>query len=665
MGFNFLKLDTNLRIEEKAVEFVSLSHNHETTPLLVTACENRNKRSIEFQFDYNHAYFDHSEIRLLESRIRYLLDSLLKHSNKPLSSLDIISISEINQLNHMLTGPQIEYSKKLCIHHIFEERVKDSPSAPAVLFQTQQVTYGQLNQRANRLAHKLIKKGVTPNILVGVYVDQSIDMIVAILAILKAGGAFVPIDPKYPKARIKSILIDSGITTVLTQAKLTSQLPFEATQVLWLDADNSECYPDVNPQQAQVKVSPQNLAYVIYTSGTTGQPKGVMIEHRSLVSHCRAMSKYYDMKASDRVLQLASIGTDTAFEQLFCAWKAGSSMVIPDEKIMTSEAFYSFCSKMQITLADLPPAYLQELLADTLEARRYWEQTSITRMILGGEALNPRIIQTWLSWNIFERCQVINAYGPTEATITASAHKITAENATEKVTIGKAMAGRTFYIFDENLNHVPIGIAGELYIGGSLARGYLNQPELTHAKFIKNPNKNDPDTRLYKTGDLVRLQTSGNLEFIGRTDEQVKVRGFRIELNEIEAQLSRLPHVLSSAVIAHEYEQGSNRLIAYVIREGGLPPAGRNGNGFVGSLKQHLQAELPSYMIPSDIVILDGFPLSPNGKIDKKALPIPDCTLDDLNYEAPTSETELRLAKIWSELLKIDVEKISIAANFF
>jgi amino acid adenylation domain-containing protein len=439
-----------------------------------------------------------------------------------------------------------DYATDRCIHEQFEAQVRQSPQAIAVVFHQTQLTYQELNDRANQLAHYLKQLGVKPESLVGLCVERSPEMVVGLLGILKAGGAYVPLDPTYPKERIAAMVSDSQVGVLLTQAKWLTTLPETNAQMVCLDRDwatiaQQACENPIHHAQ------PDNLAYVIYTSGSTGKPKGVMIEHRSLVNFTQAAIATYEITASDRVLQFASISFDTAAEEIYPCLTTGGTLVLrTDEMLGSVAAFLQQCQELNLTVLDLPTAYWHQLTTQLASAQLKLPE-SLRLVIIGGEAALPAQVATW-NRCVGDRPMLMNTYGPTETTIVATATSLSSpitDNAT--ISIGRPLSNVQVYVLDQDLQPVPIGVPGELHIGGAgLARGYLNRPELTAEKFIPNPFLRNrkvaptpysplPTPRLYKTGDLVRFHTDGNLEYFGRIDQQVKVRGFRVELGEIES----------------------------------------------------------------------------------------------------------------------------------
>ncbi len=517
-----------------------------------------------------------------------------------------------------------------------------------------------MNRRSNRLAHRLIGLGVEPETRVGIAVERSIDMVVGLLATLKSGGAYVPLDPEYPQERLAHMVADSAIGLLLTQSHIKSRIPHPAhCQVLELDVLDLEDEPEGNPQ---VCLHGENLAYVIYTSGSTGKPKGVGVAHGPLAEHAQVAIGFFGLCSADRMLQFSTINFDGFIEQLFPPLCAGAALVLRGPVLWDSDDFYRELIDKRITVADLTTAYWFMLVQDF--AKSGHRDYGVLRQVhAGGEAMSPEGLKVWGQAGL-DGVTLLNTYGPTEATVTATASNCSAclqgnPETPAQVSIGSPLAGRCIYLLDANLTPVPPGIPGELCIGGELlARGYLNRGGLTAERFIADPF-DEGGGRLYRTGDLARWRADGQIEYLGRLDHQVKIRGFRIELGEIETQLLAQPEVREAVVVAREGSganaTGGARLVGYVS-----PHAGAKVD--VGVLREALAKVLPDYMIPSAIVVLDSLPLNPNGKVDRKALPEPEFVGTE-HYEAPQGEVEEALAGIWAQVLS--VEQVGRHDNFF
>jgi amino acid adenylation domain-containing protein len=539
-----------------------------------------------------------------------------------------------------------------------------------VVFEDQQLTYRELNQRANQLAHYLQTLGVRPEVLVGICVERSLEMVVGLLGILKAGGAYVPLDPHYPQERLSYMLADSGVEVLLTENKWTSQLLEPQVEIICLDSDREKItlYNQKNPTAVN---QGENLAYIIYTSGTTGQAKGVMITHQALSRFTQKAIAEYEITARDSILQFASINFDVAVEEIYPCLCTGATLILrTNEMIANLETFFSACVDLQLTVLNLPTAYWHQLVADMANADVALPGF-LRLVIVGGEKLLSASVRYWQQYvdklgksdelrpTFGDRLQLINAYGPTETTVSATLYRIPIHISTaDEVPIGSPLAGVKAYILDANQQPVPIGVPGELYIGGDgLARGYLNRPELTQEKFIPNPFSDQPSERLYKTGDLARYLIDGNIEYLGRIDNQVKIRGFRIELGEVEAVLTQHPAIRETVVIARENIALDKQLVAYVVPH--QEPAPTNSD-----LRRFLKAQLPDYMMPSAFVVLEALPLTPNGKVDRRALPQPELRPElEPTFVAPQTPTEELVASIWEKVLR--VSQVGINDNFF
>lgn len=539
------------------------------------------------------------------------------------------------------------------IHELFEEQAAAVPLSVALHHEGESLTYGELNARANRLARHLRVQGVGPDRLAGIYLERSVSMVVGLLAILKAGGAYVPLDPTYPTERLAYMLQDAAPCAVLTQEKLRGRLPASTAAVIAVDSDADAigAHDAANLSSEELGLTPQNLAYVIYTSGSTGSPKGVMIEHAAVVNFLRSMQKRPGIGAADRLLAVTTVAFDIAALEIYLPLASGGMVVLASARAAAdAELLSRLLETHDITIMQATPATWKLLL------HRGWMGRKGLEVLCGGEALTVD-----LSGRLLERVAGLwNMYGPTETTIWSCARRISAvEPARHTEPIGGPIDDTRVYILDENLQPVPSGGIGEIHIGGAgVARGYLNRAELTTERFIRDPFVPGGRARMYRTGDLGRRRQDGAIDFLGRTDHQVKIRGFRIELGEIEAQLARHSDVREAAVLARQDEQGEKRLVAYLVPRNPLaPPA-------VETLRAHLTDVLPEYMVPAAFVALERFPLTPNGKLDRAALPAPDVESQlRRRYEAPQGSVESVLAGIWQALLP--VERVGRNDNFF
>lgn len=539
-----------------------------------------------------------------------------------------------------------------CIHRLFEEQVEITPDAIAVIFNDTRLTYRELNYRANQLAIYLQRLGVGPDALVGICVQRSLFTIIGLIAILKAGGAYVPLDPAYPQERLTHMLKDAQVSVLLTQEHLKAKLPAGEARIICLDTEWEAPEATTNPTS---NVAPENLAYVIYTSGSTGKPKGVAMPHAPLCNLLFWQLEQSQTGVGSRTLQFTPIGFDVSFQEIFATLISGGTLVlIADEVRRDPISLLQVLEDSRIERLFLPFIALQQL-AEAIAAEKLIPN-ALKEVITAGEQLRitPAIAQ-WFSQA--PNCSLHNHYGPSESHV-VTAFTLTGSPQEWAVLppIGRPIANTQIYLLDEQMQPVPMGASGELYIGGeALARGYLNRPDLTQERFVANPFK--PGDRLYKTGDLARYLSDGQIECLGRIDRQVKIRGFRIELEEIQTVLEKYPNVKTSAVIDREDVPGDKRLVAYIVPNPEQIPT-------TGQLRRFLQEKLPEYMIPSAFVVIETLPLSPNGKLDRQALPKPAKRQNEASeFVAPSTAMETTLAQIWCEIL--DIDRVGVKDNFF
>jgi len=519
-----------------------------------------------------------------------------------------------------------------------------TPGAVAVVFEGERLTYAELNRRANQLAHCLQKLGVGPEVLVGICVERSLETVVGLLGILKAGGAYVPLDPVYPEERLAFMLEDAQVPVLLTQQRLVEGLPEHEASVVCLDMD-CEAIAGESEDNLASGVIADNLAYVIYTSGSTGRPKGVAIAHRSTVALLHWAEEVFRAEDLAAVLASTSICFDLSVFELFVPLSRGGKVILTENALQLP----NLPAAEEVTLINTVPSAITELLRAGGDL-----PASVRTVNLAGEVLRTQLVQRIYQQDTIQR--VFDLYGPSEDTTYST---FALRSASGPYTIGRPIANTQVYLLDANLRPVPVGVPGELHIGGAgLARGYLNRPELTAESFIPNPFSYGSGARLCKTGDLARYLPDGNIEFLGRIDHQVKIRGFRIELGEIEAVLGQHPDVRETAVLAREDKPGDKRLVAYVVPRDVQVPA-------IIELRRFLKEKLPDYMVPSAFVPLDALPLTPNGKVDRRALPVPDMARPEQEeaYVAPRTPAQEVLAGIWAEVLKL--EQVGIHDDFF
>ena len=602
--------------------------------------------------EYNTDLFEESSIQRMAGHLQTLLGGIVANPQQPLSELSLLTKSEQHQLLWEWNNTEIEYAQQQSIHQLFEAQVERTPDAIAVVFKDQQLTYCELNTKANQLAHYLQKLGLEPEVLVGICVERSLLMVIGLLAILKAGGAYVPFDSSYPRERLVYMLEDSQPGMLLTQQDLLENLPTYKAQVIFLDSD-WELIAHESTQNPTSNITYDNLAYVIYTSGSTGKPKGVMNTHRGIHNRLMWMQDTYHLTATDTVLQKTPFSFDVSVWEFFWTLITGARLVIAQpEGHRDTKYLVNLILQQQITTLHFVPSMMQVFI----EAEGLEKCQSLVRVIVSGEALPAQLQQRF-----FNRldAQLHNLYGPTEAAVDVTFWQCKKDNLTNQntVPIGRPIANIQIYLLDKYLNPVAVGVTGEVYIGGvGVGRGYLNRPDLTAEKFIPDPFSKQA-ARLYKTGDLARYLPTGDIEYIGRTDHQVKIRGFRIELGEIEATLRQYPAMRQVLVTVH-LETDSQRLVAYIVPH-------TEQTLVVTELRSFLESRLPNYMMPTAFVILDALPLTPNGKVDRKALPAPDTARPKLEavYQPPQTEVEKTITDVWQEVL--NVENVGIDDNFF
>lgn len=603
-------------------------------------------------FEYNTDLFEHSTIQQMLQHLEMLLDAAANDRNCPILDLPLLTPPEREQI--LFTWNQTEQPDCLiesCLHELIEEQVARTPAAAAVIYADQVLTYQELNQRANQLAHTLREMGVGPETPVGICLERSLEMVIGLLGILKAGGLYVPLDPTYPPERMAFMMADSQITVRLTQAHLVAQLPPSTATTICLDSE-WEHIGKAAADNPLTTITPEHAIYMIYTSGTTGHPKGAVNTHRGLVNRLLWMQKAYQLTEQDRILQKTPFSFDVSGWEFFWPLLVGASMVVakPDGH-KDSTYLAHLIQEQQVTTLHFVPSMLHQFLAEP----EIIQCDSLKRVICSGEALSYELQERFFSH--LPGVELHNLYGPTEAAIDVTAWQCQ-PNTRHTVPIGQPIANTQIYLLDKQLYPTPVGIPGELHIGGvGLARNYWQRSALTAAQFIPNPF-GPPGTRLYKTGDLARYLPDGSIEYLGRVDHQVKIRGFRIEPGEIEARLNQHPQIVTSLVLVHKESPGNEHLMAYLVTTQTPPPT-------ITELRHFLQIKLPDYMIPAAFIYLDAFPLLPNGKIDRRALPAPDRSRPDLaaGYSAPVTPIEETLADIWSGILGID--HIGIHDNFF
>ena len=593
---------------------------------------------------YSTDLYEAATIERMAGHFINLLSAAILAPDQPIAELPMFSEPERERLLANAEGPRVDYSSDLCVHNLFERQASATPRAVAVICRRDQITYEDLERRANRFANYLRSLGVGPEVLVGLCLERSIDLVVALLGILKAGGAYVPLDPQYPPDRVAFMLEDSGAAVLVTEQQFIPHLSKTMATVVCVDRDRIR----IERQSSAVpssSLTQNNLMYVIYTSGSTGKPKGVQITHRSVVNFLASMRSAPGICESDRLLAVTTISFDIAGLEIYLPLTSGANVILATtDTVGDGIALAGLIKKFRPTLMQATPATWRMLLESG------WTGSAGLKILCGGEALSRELANRLLTIGD----EVWNLYGPTETTIWSAIHKVDCREGA--VPIGRSIANTSCYLLDAVGQLVPVGTPGELFIGGNgVARGYLNRPELTAEKFVPSPF--DPDRRLYRTGDMAVYLPDGNIEFLRRIDNQVKLRGFRIELGEIEAALEEQPGVRQAVVVIREDFPGDPRLAAYVTAREGQEVK-------TAELRHALAAKLPAYMVPSVFMVLDAFPLTSNCKVDRRALPAPDHHFSaDEDYVAPRTEMERNVAEIFEDLLGI--ERVDITENFF
>ncbi|KAF9555870.1 hypothetical protein EC968_008600, partial [Mortierella alpina] len=634
------------------VQVLPYELDHDTAKFDLTLSLSESDQGIVGCLEYATSLFDRSTVERHIGYLQELLQRMVLDEDISVTNVDILPIAERTLLLHTWNKTQESYPENLCLHQLFEQQVERTPEAVAIVHGDLSMTYEELNTRANLLANRLIALGVKPDTPVAICVERSPAMIIGILAVLKAGGAYVPLDPLYASDRLKDIICDAAPSVLLVDHVGREALG-EAMllSMKTLDPNAQEQNAAGNPHA--IGLAPHHLAYVIYTSGSTGKPKGVMIEHQGVLNYVMSQqNRNLQIQPSSRMVQFSSLSFDGSVLEIFGTLCFGGGLhLLPNDVRLDLDLLWRYLNEHRITHALLTPSVLQD-------CERLPPLNSISRFLVGAEALPMALVKKL--YKLVPAGVIINEYGPTEATVAATSWTCLEDCLSENAPIGRPLANRTIYLLDSNHRPVPLGAVGEIFIGGvGTARGYLNQPELTAARFIPDTFSNDSKARMYKTGDLARYLPDGNLVCVGRSDHQVKIRGFRIELGEIETRLHEHPLVSDTVVVAIG-EGSSKRLVAYVI----MKATDDNRAQAVTDLRSHLALKLPEYMVPAAFVRLDAFPLTPNGKLDRHALPEPgNNDFARQEYEAPQGEIELALASIWSDLLNI--ENVSRHDSFF
>ena len=646
-----------VQLEDLRLE--GLAWDGQTAQFDLTLDIQEDENGIWASFDYATDLFDASTVERLAGHWRNLLRGIVANPRQRLGELPLLDAPERRQTLSEWNPAQRECAVQGTLQQRFEEQARQRPQAVALILDEQRLSYGELNARANRLAHCLIARGVGADVPVGLALERSLDMLVGLLAILKAGGAYLPLDPAAPEERLAHILDDSGVRLLLTQGHLLERLPRQAgVEVLAIDGLVLDGYAESDPLPT---LSADNLAYVIYTSGSTGKPKGTLLTHRNALRLFSATEAWFGFDERDVWTLFHSYAFDFSVWEIFGALLYGGRLVIVPQWVSRSpEDFYRLLCREGVTVLNQTPSAFKQLMAVACSADMATQQPALRYVIFGGEALDLQSLRPWFQRFGDRQPQLVNMYGITETTVHVTYRPVSEADLEGGLVspIGGTIPDLSWYILDRDLNPVPRGAVGELYIGrAGLARGYLRRAGLSATRFVPNPFPGGAGERLYRTGDLARFQADGNIEYIGRIDHQVKVRGFRIELGEIEAALAGLAGVRDAVVLAHD-GVGGTQLAGYVVAD-----SAEDAERLRESLRESLKRHLPDYMVPAHLMLLERMPLTVNGKLDRQALPQPDASLSQQAYRAPGSELEQRIAAIWAEIL--GVERVGLDDNFF
>jgi len=611
----------------------------------------RHPDSLQATLSYDRRCFSLETVQGFAAQFQTLLASATASSTKAIYQLEILPARDRQRLLVEWNQTQAAFPQDACIHHLFETQARQTPDRIAVQVDQQRLTYAELNRRANQLAHYLQRRGVGPDVVVGLSLDRSLELVIGLLGILKAGGAYLPLDPAFPKAALDRRLQEAQVSLLLTQQQ-GAGVPTDPDRVIYLDRD-WDAITQESDQPPSSSATCENLAYVLFTSGSTGQPKGVAVEHRQLGNYLYAILPQLDLPSGASFAIASTFAADLGNTAIFPALCTGGCLhVLSQARATDPTAFADYCRRYPVDCLKIVPSHLAMLLSAPDPEPILPRQC----LVLGGEAVSWQLVEQLRQ---YRPCRVVNHYGPTETTVGVLTYPVQQQDQSlaGTVPLGRPLANTQVYVLDQHQQPVPVGVPGELYIGGAgLARGYLNQPQLT-SEFILSPLP-EVSGRLYKTGDRVRYLPDGNLEFLGRLDHQVKIRGYRIEPGEIEALLKQQPAVREAIVLAREDQPGDQRLVAYV----GLNPGAACGSD---DLRRYLRSKLPEYLVPANFVLLKRLPLTPNGKVDRQALPAPDSLRPELaaTYIAPGDEIEQAIARIWQAALRLD--QVGLHDNFF
>ena len=643
--FNLEKVGGNLTFSGLAATVDPNPKSFVNFDVFINAVEGND--GLTFHVDYNTMLIDETTIARWMACYETLLTGLTGNATQPLALLPILTQPERELVSITPNQTAVPYPEDLCVHQLFEKQAAATPNAIALECEGEQLSYAELDTRVNKLARYLVSSGILPGEIVGVYMERSVDLVVSLLAIWKAGATYIPLDPTFPMERLKMVFEDLQQPTILTQSRLAVDLPSADTRLICVD----ERWPVIDiedPKPLGLTHDPAAVAYVIYTSGSTGRPKGVQVTQTNVVNLLLSMARKPGLSARDVLVAVTTISFDIAGLEVFLPLITGAKLVLATRPVASDGTeLLKLLRESKATVMQATPVTFRLLIAAG------WKGDPDFTVWCGGEALPRDLVNQILAFGI----EVWNMYGPTETTIWSATSRMAQQSG--PVFVGPPIDNTEFYVLDAHKQLVPTGVAGELYIGGAgVAKGYFQRPDLTADRFISNPFSATPGARLYRSGDLVRRLPSGEFDFLGRADGQIKLRGFRIELGEIETALSKAKGVEQAVVMLREDTPGDKRLVAYLIPGAGSTPA-------AGDLRNHLLAKLPDYMVPAAFITLPSFPLTANAKIDRRALPAPDWAppANGANYVAPRTSQEETMAKIWADVLHL--EKVGIADNIF
>ncbi|HET8846249.1 MAG TPA: amino acid adenylation domain-containing protein, partial [Ktedonobacteraceae bacterium] len=634
--FNLYAAPEDMQFPELVAEFIDIDNQTANFDLDVGIVEKAGK--LHGRLTYNTDLFDETTIKRLIAHYQMVLAAMVQDPNQSIDSFELLTEEE-HQLLTEWNATDTAYPEDLCLHHLFEQQVRQSPDELAVIFADQSLTYRELNQRANGLAKLLREHNVGPEICVGTCIPRSLEMVVAVLGILKAGGAYVPLDPHYPQERLQYIIDDAHITLILTKNQLREPNIGADLQYIRLD----EIWDKLELIDENIYVClPDNLLYLTYTSGSTGKPKGVALAHRPLVNLITWQEKRWVYAKKARCLQFSSLSFDLSCFEIFTTFATGSALILPEDDVRDNpERLLQLLADQQVERACFPYVGLQQIAEVATQTNV--SEMNLKEIIVTGEQLrmSPQIVSLLEQ---LDACVLHNYYGPSETHAVTTYPIFQGQERQVLPPIGRPLANTQIYILDSQLHPVPPGVQGELYIAGiCLARGYSNNPGITGERFVPNPFSSAPGTRMYKSGDLVRYLPDGNIQFFGRSDHQVKIRGFRVEPGEIEAALQLYPGITKAIVIARKYASGLTYLAAYYVANQEIP-------GSV--LRAHLRNHLPDYMVPTFYMQMESMPLTPSGKIDRIAFPVPNGDIFDFStWVEPATPIEQQIADIWSNVL--------------